>query len=189
MICLILILIYKNHRNISQHFLGSCSISYDSVYIFYYYMFISRNPCFFSLMRDPQKPWVSERKQSHFGRFRGTPILGNLHVNLFTKWTTSKKKWPTGLLRWPAVTWAYPPLALAVCRRWRWGRWGRWATENWPTWMMLGYQLVGGLVAIYYFPIQLGISSSQLTFIFFRGFQTTNQSSWLQFWEGSLATS
>ena len=28
---------------------------------------------------------------------------------------------------------------------------------------------------MFYFPIQLGMSSSQLTFIFFRGFETTNQ--------------
>ena len=34
--------------------------------------------------------------------------------------------------------------------------------------------LVGGLVAIFYFPIYLE-QSSQLTFIFFRGIQTTNQ--------------
>ena len=36
--------------------------------------------------------------------------------------------------------------------------------------------LVGGLVAIFWiFPYDLGMSSSQLTFIFFRGVQTTNQ--------------
>ena len=37
-------------------------------------------------------------------------------------------------------------------------------------------KLVGGLVAIFYFPINIGLlSSSQLTFIFFTGVQTTNQ--------------
>ena len=35
--------------------------------------------------------------------------------------------------------------------------------------------LVGGLEHDLYFPIQLGMSLSQLTFIFFRGFETTNQ--------------
>jgi hypothetical protein len=33
----------------------------------------------------------------------------------------------------------------------------------------------GGLEHEFYFSIQLGMSSSQLTFIFFRGVQTTNQ--------------
>ena len=36
-------------------------------------------------------------------------------------------------------------------------------------------KLVGGLEHDCYFPIQLGMSSSQLTFIFFRGIETTNQ--------------
>ena len=35
--------------------------------------------------------------------------------------------------------------------------------------------LVGGLAQDFYLSIQLGISSSQLTFIFFRGVETTNQ--------------
>ena len=38
-----------------------------------------------------------------------------------------------------------------------------------------GEYLVGGLEHDFYFSIQLGMSSSQLTFIFFRGVQTTNQ--------------
>ena len=36
-------------------------------------------------------------------------------------------------------------------------------------------QLVGGLEHEFYFSIQLGMSSSQLTFIFFRGVETTTQ--------------
>jgi hypothetical protein len=35
--------------------------------------------------------------------------------------------------------------------------------------------LLGGLEHEYYFSIQLGISSSQLTFIFFKGVETTKQ--------------
>ena len=35
--------------------------------------------------------------------------------------------------------------------------------------------LVGGLEHEYYFSIQLGISSSQVAFIFFSGVETTNQ--------------
>ena len=37
------------------------------------------------------------------------------------------------------------------------------------------YILVGGLEHDFYFPNQLGMSSSQLTFIFFRGVEATNQ--------------
>ena len=42
------------------------------------------------------------------------------------------------------------------------------------TWRYIILHLVGGLVAVSYFPIYWE-SSSQLTFIFFRGVQTTNQ--------------
>ena len=44
--------------------------------------------------------------------------------------------------------------------------------------------LVGGLEHDFYFPIQLGMSSSQLTFIFFRGVQRTNQ--FHEDWIGSI---
>ena len=41
-------------------------------------------------------------------------------------------------------------------------------------WKIVYYCLVGGLEHFLFFHI-LGISSSELTFIFFRGFETTNQ--------------
>ena len=73
---------------------------------------------------------------------------------------------------WSAFFW-YEEHHAQLRLNWAWFTEEKFQAQGW-TWQ-ISPSLVGGLKHHFDFSIQLGILSSQLTFIFFRGVETTNQ--------------